>query len=185
MVRKWLLFVTCAIGAIGAAHAAAPAKPASPSWELALAPPGEPGEPFVIDARLLGWPDSLPVRNTAVRVYHADASGAYSAKGESHARLEGTVHTNVLGQIRVRTILPGTAEGVPHVHFVLTDPGFHGRMSTLTLCRATGAGSDTAFARLPQMLTLPSGGMWEFVRRDTGGVLHVAWTFYVPRMPPR
>jgi hypothetical protein len=158
-------------------HAASSEKPGGSKhvgWDLQLAPPGERGEPFVLEGRVMGANGSRPLRDVLVYVYHADDRGLYSEGGESHPRLAGMLRTSVLGGYRVRTILPGTAEGVPHLHFELAAPGSEYRALTLILCRAVGPGSDTAFQRLPQMLTLP-GSSWAYVYRDIQGVFQCKW----------
>ena len=150
------------------------ATPTSPTWEVRLAPNGEPGAPFVLEGRVIG-PGGSPLRNVVVHVYHADDRGIYSSRGESHPRLSGTLRTNVLGGYRVRSILPGLAEGIPHVHFEVAGPGHEYRAVPLNLCRSVGAGSDTVFARLPEMHTFPGTAFWAYVRRDTNGVLRCTW----------
>ncbi len=153
-------------------------------WDVALTSPGEPGHPLVIEGRLLGLPDSLPLRGATLRVYHADANGRYGAGGGRPARLTAVLHTNVAGGFRVRTIVPGLAEGVPHVHFVLSAPGIETRTGQLFLCRSHGAGSDSTFAHLPWMVRLPNRENYAYVERDASGDgYHCAWTWAVRRTP--
>lgn len=174
MTRRRLVILlasslSCALLSIGPASGDRPAASQaakSPSWDLSLAAPREPGKPFVLSGRLLGLRDSLPIRNATLRVYHADAKGEYSAQGEKEARLAGTLRTNISGGFRVRTILPGPAEGTPHIHFVISGPGLERQMVTVSLARRHGAGSDAAYGRLPWMVTLPAGGAWTYVEPD-------------------
>jgi len=145
------------------------------AWDLELAPAGEPGTPFVLEGRVMDSKGSRPVRDALVHVYHADDAGQYSRSGASGPRLSGTLRTNVLGGFRIRTVLPGSGEGSPHMHFEIAGPGADYRALTFSLCRAEGAGSDTTFARLPQMPSLPSEGAWANVRRDAQGVFRCRW----------
>lgn len=62
-----------------------------------------------------------------------------------------------------------SSEAVKELQLELKRPGWD-----LTLCRAVGAGSDTTFARLPQILDLPSE-LWAYVRRDANGAFHCQW----------
>jgi len=88
--------------------------------------------------------------------------------------LDGIVRSNVLGRFRVKTILPGTAEGNPHMHLEIAGPGNEYRAITLGLCRSAGAGTDSVFERLPWMLQLPDSG-WAYVHRDADGVFQCKW----------
>src|SRR5437867_3656342 len=114
MRRSWL-----ALLAAGAVGAAAPSR--SPSWEIALAPKGERGAQLVIEGRVHGV-GGHPMRDVLVYVYHADDQGNYTRGGEKKPRLSGMLRTNVLGGYRVRTVIPGMSEGIPHIHFELAAP---------------------------------------------------------------
>ena len=172
LVVVGLLLLPAGVHAVSSTQ---PTGPKSPGWDLALTPPGEPGAPFVIEGRVMGGDGSQPLRDVLVHVYHADARGDYSGPGESRPRLSGMLRTNVLGRFRVRTVLPGKAEGIPHVHFEVAGPVSDYRVVALNLCRRNGAGSDSTFARLPQMLTLPTDGNWVYVHRDPHGVFVCRW----------
>src|SRR5262245_3659110 len=67
---------------------------AAPSWEVSLTRPGDGGPALVVEGTLIALPDSMPIRNAAVRAYHADASGHYMRAGERGPHFDGTVHTN-------------------------------------------------------------------------------------------
>lgn len=144
------------------------AVPRSTKWDLQLAPPGEPGVPFVLEGRVVGT-DGRPLHDLLVNVYHTDDSGKYDWPRGGQPRLSGKLRTNVLGGYRVRTVLPGVAEGASHVHMELADPREGYRAITLSFCRLVGAGSDKRFAQLSQMLELPVNGFWAYVRPDTVG----------------
>ena len=86
-------------------------------------------------------------------------------------------------QYRIRSVLPGIGEGSPHIHFRLTGPDGRYRVCTLFLCRSSGAGSDTTFARLPQMLNIDDQPVFEagiadfyaYTWPDTAGVYRCTW----------
>ena len=163
-------------GTLAARSAEPPAAtPGPPSWEVDLAPAGERGSPFVIEGRVIGT-GNRPLRDVLVYAYHADDQGIYMRRGKSQPHLSGMLRTNVMGGYRIRTVLPGLVEGNPHVHFELAGPGAQYRAVALSLCRLVGAGSDTSFAHMPQMLSLPSGsGHWAYARPDTAGGYRCDW----------
>ena len=179
-----LVRVACGLAIAALSLSAGPA-PWSPGKErsgaeLSLAPAGEPGKRFTLEGRILGLPDSLPVRDATVYLYHADAHGRYSLQGESRPRLAGTVHTDAAGGFRVRTILPGQYDGTPHLHLRLSGEDIHSEAATLSLARSHGAGSDTAYDRVPWMVKLP-GEYWTYVEPDGDGGYISRWTVYVKR----
>ena len=155
-----------------------------PAWELALAPHGEPGPSLVVEGSLFALPDSTPIRDAQIRVYQQDASGQYSRNGKPSPRLDGTLRTNVLGQFRIQTVLPGTAEGFSHIHLEIRGDGIARQAQTLGLCRRVGAGSDTAFAKLPWMLTLPAteaNTKWAYADPASPAGYRVRTAIYVRR----
>ncbi|HEY6195881.1 MAG TPA: hypothetical protein VI504_12635 [Candidatus Eisenbacteria bacterium] len=164
-----------------------------PPWEITLAPPGEPGPPLVIEGTLLALPDSTPVRDAEIRAYQQDVSGHYLRNGEPRPHLDGTLRTNVLGQFRIHTVLPGAAEGFSHVHFEIRGAGIAKQMQTVGFCRRVGAGSDSAFAKLPWMLTLPvtpatrvpAETRWAYADPASPAGYRVRTTLYVRLAPPR
>jgi hypothetical protein len=132
----------------------------------------EPGRPFVLEGRVLGGLDGTqPMRDVRMYFYHAADDGDYhwprNAPGKP--RINGILHTNVMGEYLVRTVLPGTAEGIPHVHIELQAPGTNRRFVTITLARSSGPGSDTTYRRLPYMIHLTNPA-WAYVYRDSAGV---------------
>jgi hypothetical protein len=147
---------------------------AAPGWDVQLSPESEPGERLVIEGRVLGK-DGKPDRDVQLFAYHADAKGVYSARGEEKPRIAGVLRPNVLGEFRIRTIMPGRPEGVPHVHFEIARRGRSYRAITLSFCRSVGAGSDTTLAQLPWMVDLPEGGGWAYLQRNAEGTFHCRW----------
>ena len=168
-----------AFAAPPAAVAAAPGVPSS--WQVTLADSTEPGTPLVIEGRVFSLPDSLPLRDVTVHVWHADAHGNYgNPPGGRFARLDGKARTNVAGGFRVLTVLPGPAEGAAHIHYELSGTGFGPIVGTLNLARSHGAGSDTAYAKVPYMLNPTTSQQWLFVEPDEKG-FHGSWRMFVRR----
>lgn len=183
MLRPFLVLIAAAAIVRAAAPAPsaprAPADAAHPSWDIALIPPGEPGRPFEIDGTLYGLPDSLPVHDATLYLYHADARGNYGPQGDAKPRLHGTLRTNITGGFRVRTVLPGMYDGLPHVHYQVSGPGLESRFGAATLARRNGAGSDSAYNRVPWMLELPAG--WIYAEPSANGGYRATWKLYVRR----
>jgi hypothetical protein len=151
----------------GAAH--------TPSWEADIAKPGEPGRPLVIEGRVLGGLDGRqPMRDVVMVLYHAADDGTDHAPGSTEPRMRGTLRTNVMGEYRVRTVLPGVADGGPHLHVQLTAPGTPARGVTLSLARSSAPGSDTTFKRLPWLAELPDWS-WAYVHPDSAGTFRCHW----------
>ena len=148
------------------------------AWDISLVPDHEPGRPFVIEGRVIGLPDSLPIRDAVLYVYQTDARGHYSLDGVGKQRLSGTLHTNVGGGFRIRTILPGLAEGSPHLHYRLSGPGIATRTATLSLFRDRGAGYDTTYEQLPWLLEKSTNTSLS-VEPDTEGGFTGRWILRV------
>jgi hypothetical protein len=171
-----------------AAAFAACAATAPPSWrppdEARLAGPHEPGERFVLEGFVVSRDDGRPLRGVHVHAYHADAHGRYAERADGPARLAGDLESGPQGTYTLRSIVPGLAEGSPHVHLEIFDATRNSRLLlTLNLCRTHGAGSDAAFERLPYFAVLPKSqppGYWAKVERaaDTGFVCR--WNIPVP-----
>lgn len=175
--------VLVAIGAPRAAAAAAASAP--PSWQVTLADSTEPGKPLVMEGRVFSLPDSQPVRDVTVHLWHADAHGSYGNPPKGRfARLDGQARTNVAGGFRALTVLPGPAEGAAHIHYELSGPGIDPFAGTLNLARSHGAGSDTAYAKLPYMLNPTASQQWLFVEPDEKG-FHGSCRLYIRRHAPR
>ncbi|MGY4394434.1 intradiol ring-cleavage dioxygenase [Streptomyces sp. TE12347] len=78
---------------------------------------GREGVPFRLDLTVVRVSDGCwPVKDAAVDIWHADASGAYSTGGSTFLR--GTQVTDGAGRGTFRTIVPGWYAGLaPHIHF--------------------------------------------------------------------
>ena len=115
-----LLFL-CA-GLTIAAHAAEnPRRRPATTWDVSLAPEGEPGERFVMEG-IVRSVDGRALPNAKVFVYHADSKGMYSGAG-SGPRLASKLRTDAEGRYRIRSVFPGAYAGAPaHVHFVILEP---------------------------------------------------------------
>lgn len=163
--------------------AAVPAR--LPKWGITLADSTEPGKPLVIEGRVFSLPDSQPLQDIVVHLWHADAQGNYGnpAKGR-FARLDGQGRTGIAGVFRVRTVLPGPAEGAAHIHYRLEGTGLDPVAGTLNLARSHGAGSDTAFAKVPYMLNPTASQQWLFVEPDDRG-FHANCRLYIRRHATR
>jgi protocatechuate 3,4-dioxygenase beta subunit len=96
-----------------------------------LIPPGESGEPLIVDGRVLSA-SGKPAADMTVYLYHTDVQGYYSAGGKDernpgarNSRLRGNLKTDAAGRYQYRTIKPGQYpnSGPPaHIHYEIT-PG--------------------------------------------------------------
>ena len=122
--RLLLLLLSCA-----ASHALAaddPRRRPATSWDVRLAPAGEPGEPFEMTGVVRDRVRGRPMPRAKVYVYHADAKGAY-ARSNDPPRLAGTLLTDEQGRYRIRSVFPGSYGGyAAHVHFEILEPA-HGQ----------------------------------------------------------
>lgn len=71
----------------------------------------------------------------------------------------------------------------PGARFVIERSLTDYRMCTVNLCRRMGAGSNAAFAQLPQMLELPNDATWRYVTQDADGTFHCTWDLKVESTP--
>ena len=77
---------------------------------------GRPGAPLELALRVVQAGDCAPLEGTKIDVWHADALGAYSARGETFMR--GAQLTDDAGDARFRTVWPGWYRGrATHIHF--------------------------------------------------------------------
>lgn len=106
----------------------APAAPASAgqeklSWQTALTPKGEPGEPLLVSGRIFAPDGKTPAAGLTLYVYHTDNRGLYSEEdgdgGEPKPRLKGWMRTDAEGRYEFRTVKPMPYPGTTnrrHVH---------------------------------------------------------------------
>lgn len=107
-------------------------RPATLGWEARIAPPGEPGEPMLLEG-VVRRLDGAMAQGIIVYAYHTDAAGLYPtnprpagrASGR-HGRLRGFARTDEAGRYRFETIRPAGYPGtdIPqHVHLHVVEPG--------------------------------------------------------------
>jgi protocatechuate 3,4-dioxygenase beta subunit len=112
-------------------EAAGGGKGATGTATAVLIPAGEPGEPLIVEGRVLSAAGK-PVADTPVYLYHTDIQGYYSAGGKDernpgarNSRLRGNLKTDAEGRYQFRTIKPGQYPGggpPAHIHYEIT-PG--------------------------------------------------------------
>ena len=93
-----------------------------------IIPPGEPGEPLVVNGRVFAPDGKTPAPGVTVYAYNTDAQGYY---GENHKeyppRLYGWMKTDNLARFELHTIKPGRYPGMrvaAHIHFSLWGAGY-------------------------------------------------------------
>lgn len=164
------------------------ARAPSSGWDVELAHTGEPGRRLVLDgvARRVAGEDSLP--GLVFFVHQADARGWYGPPGpdSEKPRLAGFVKTGERGEFRIRTILPGTYGGPPHLHVDLRDSLGNMRVSFLNLFppeegdyAAYGDGYPRNFRR-----SRPGVSRDLDVRPDSDGVFRARWDLDVSLAAP-
>jgi protocatechuate 3,4-dioxygenase beta subunit len=81
---------------------------------------GRPGTPLLLRTFVVNASNCKPIKNAAVDIWHADASGVYSGFGEgasSRTFMRGIQRTNGKGLAVFRTIYPGWYQGrTVHIH---------------------------------------------------------------------
>jgi protocatechuate 3,4-dioxygenase beta subunit len=135
MKSGMLTLITSAAMALGATYGAlqGPSGEAAASGPATavLIPAGEPGEPLIVEGRVLAQ-GGKPVAGAPVYLYHTDIQGYYSAGGKDernagarNSRLRGNLKTDAEGRYQFKTIKPGQypGSGPPaHIHYEVT-PG--------------------------------------------------------------
>jgi hypothetical protein len=114
-----LALAAAGIGAVPVEAVAARRDQRPTTWEITIAPRGEPGTPMILSGRVLSR-DRRPLAGVTMFVYHADASGRYMAAGDptGDPRLSGVLRTNERGEYRVHSVWPGQEGGAPpHLHY--------------------------------------------------------------------
>jgi protocatechuate 3,4-dioxygenase beta subunit len=98
-------------------------KPARVTSVERIAPPSEPGTPFVVRTTLLD-PSGKPAAGVEVFAYQTDRTGIYAAPGATDPwRLKGWAVSDAQGRFEFRTIRPGSypGGGAPaHIHLIFT-----------------------------------------------------------------
>ena len=158
-----------------------------PGWDLGLAPAGEPGVKLVLDGQVRAARGPLP--GLVLRVYQADAGGRYGPPGPNSdvARLAGFLKTGSSGRFRIRTILPGSYGGPPHLHFELRDSLGAIRMTFVNLFPPdSGDYSSYPPDFLGRFRPAPHPGEPRdvAVRPDPDGVIRVRWELDTRRSTP-
>ena len=106
-------------------------QPAELDARARIAPPGQAGEPMVLEGRVLDR-DARPRAGVVVYAYHTDAEGVYPGRGRGgdaaarHGALRGWARSDAEGRYRFDTIRPASYPGrtVPaHVHLHVIEPG--------------------------------------------------------------
>jgi protocatechuate 3,4-dioxygenase beta subunit len=88
-----------------------------------------PGEPLVLEGRLVDQDDAMPLAGFAVDYYHTDPDGYYARPTNDPrlARLRGSAITDREGRYRIETIVPARyadrPEAAVHLHHFLGGPG--------------------------------------------------------------
>jgi protocatechuate 3,4-dioxygenase beta subunit len=81
---------------------------------------GRPGAPLVLRTFVVDASSCRAIRNAAVDIWHADASGIYSGFGDgasSRTFMRGIQRTNAKGLAQFRTVYPGWYQGrTVHIH---------------------------------------------------------------------
>lgn len=99
--------------------------PAEIHPEARIAPPGEAGEPLVIDG-VVRDAAGAPQPGIVVYAYQTDASGRYPEAATRHGALRAWTKTDAEGRYRFTTIRPGGYPGTritQHVHLHVLEPG--------------------------------------------------------------
>lgn len=88
---------------------------AKPGWEVRLAPPGEPGQPVVVEG-VVRRHDGSPAAGVMLYLHHANHQGVYPPRSDAAdmhrpGYLSGWIRTDEAGRYRVLTVRPGTPAG--------------------------------------------------------------------------
>jgi protocatechuate 3,4-dioxygenase beta subunit len=146
---------------------------------------GRPGVPLVLRTFVADASTCRPIRNAAVDIWHADASGVYSGFGSGSSNrtfMRGVQRTNAKGLAQFRTVYPGWYPGrTVHVHVKVHVSGNVVHTGQLYFPDAT---TDAVYKRAPYSsrpnretrnagdMIFGSGGRRSLlsVRRSSGGV---------------
>lgn len=119
----------CAIVSLGmvcvvssAASAEDPRKREPAGWDIHLAQPAEPGDPFEMYGTVRDASGAL-LPGAKLFFYHADAGGQYATGRDQPLHLAATLRADERGRYRIRTVFPGSYGGFQaHVHFEFLKP---------------------------------------------------------------
>lgn len=153
-------------------------------WDIPISPAGEPGDRLVVTGRVFGENDSLPARGIRVFAYQADWRGLYTRPGEDslRPRLSGTLWTNGRGEYRLRTTMPGTYGGPPHLHFEISGERLERRMVWVNVFREAADSASHAVQRRRGGWNAPSrNGGDAVVTRAASGQLELRWDLHWQR----
>ena len=149
------------------------------SWDVELAPPGEPGDRLIVTGAVYRRGHFGPLVGVTIYAYHQDSKGNYFLAGHESGgpRLSGILRTDSLGRYRLRTVLPGGGEGNPHIHFEVWGRGIERQSLVLNL---PGRGSRTPVIPSPVIRWGPKPvNEVPLLTRDSSGVFHCAWDLQV------
>ena len=103
--------------------------PPNLSWRTTIAPPGEPGEPMIIQGTVYKKDGKTPAPDVILYIYHTDNAGIYStAPGHTnrHGHLRGWIKTGADGRYEFKSIRPGsypTRNAPAHIHPLIKEKG--------------------------------------------------------------
>lgn len=101
------------------------------SWQTAIPPEGEPGEPLIIHGTVYQTDGTTPTPGVIVYAYHTNAEGVYPTSGDEegwaqrHGYLRGWMKTDAEGRYQFQTIKPGSypSRNAPaHIHMTIKEP---------------------------------------------------------------
>jgi protocatechuate 3,4-dioxygenase beta subunit len=106
--------------------------PSSVDWKGRIVPPGQPGEPLVIEGIIFKKDGKTPAAGVVLYVYHTNEKGVYAAApGQTgmvarHGKLRGWVKTGKDGRYQFTTIRPATYPNTTfaaHIHPMIKEEG--------------------------------------------------------------
>lgn len=160
------------------------------TWDLALAPAPEPGDRLVLTGRVIDRVRRTPLAGISMMVYHSDSRGNYNPPGDKSldARLCGVLITNARGEYRIRTTVPGEAEGTPHIHFEVWGPNVTRRQGAVNLQKRS---SDIPVSKLPTLrdlgvyhVTPDATSLFRSIHRAEDGIYYGTWDVAVDVVDP-